>query len=268
MDLSLIPFILSAVLITAFLSGIVGMAGDALLLVILSFAGLPVQQAAMLYATSLFFSCASRAFIHRKQLYTKSLEYFFVGLLFALFIFGPLPGIAIEKGTQDLLRGIGQALLGIAFFIPFLSRGKVKPDFTKQPHALLCAVMTAGFKSLDSRGFLLNLFFQDIPLTRYQVISTKAVAQLIPCLLLFVHSGSVISGAPDTPAAFTLVCLAVAIAAGLGSYFGKHALAKMTDVQFYKVTQVILLIMGAVYLCGAFLLIRQVLPVLQATQKI
>ena len=265
MDLSLIPFILSGVLITSILSGIVGMAGEALLLVILSFTLLPFQQTAMLYATALFFACASRAFIHRKHLHLPGMEYFFVGLLFAAFIFGPLPGIAIDKGAQDLLLGTGQALLGVAFFIPFFSRGKFKPDFTRRPQALLCAVLTAGFKSIDNRGFLLNLFFQDIPMTRYEVISTKAAAQLIPYLIVIAHAGSAVSS--DMSAELPWVCVAVAVTAVLGSYLGKRVLQKITDAQFYHATRIILWLMGAIYLWEASSLITQALPELQAMQK-
>jgi uncharacterized membrane protein YfcA len=267
MGLSLILFILAGVLITSILSGIIGMLGDALLLVILSLALLPIQQTALLYAASLFFACASRAFIHRKQLYILSMEYYLVGLLFAVFIFGPLPGIAIDKGAQDLLRGVGQAVLGVAFFLPFFSRGKIKLDFTRRPQALLCAVMTAGFKSLDNRGFLLNLFFQDILMTRYEVISTKAAAQLIPCIMLLWHSGSAMSADPGMPQELPLVCFAIAIAAFVGSYLGKRILQKMTDIQFYKTTQIVLWIMGALYLWEASSLIAQALPELQAVRK-
>ncbi len=261
MSLLLIFSILLAVLVTSLLSGIVGMLGDVLLLVILSFALLPLQQTAMLYTAGLFFACASRAFIHRRQLNLPSLEYYLVGLLFAIFIFGPLPGIALDKRAQDLLLGAGQVLLGIAFFIPFFSRGKTRLDFTRRPQALLSAVMSAGFKSLDNHGFLLNLFFQDIPMSRYQVISTKAAAQLIPCILALVHSGSALSATPDAPPELVWVCFAIAPAALLGSYLGKRVLQKMTDETFYKTTRIILCVMGAIYLWEASSLIMQALAV-------
>jgi uncharacterized membrane protein YfcA len=261
MSLSVILFILAAVLVTSLLSGIVGMLGDALLLVMLSFALLPLPQTAMLYTAGLFFACASRAFIHRRQLYLRSMEYYLVGLLFAVFIFGSLPAIALDKRTQDLLLGLGQVLLGMAFFIPFFSQGKIRPDFTRRPQALLSAVMSVGFKSLDNRGFLLNLFFQDIPLTRYQVISTKAAAQLIPCILALAHSGSALSSAPEVPSELVWTCLAIAPVAFLGSYIGKHALQKMTDETFYKATRLILCVMGAIYLWEASSLIMQALAV-------
>lgn len=259
MSAFLIVFILFSVLITSILSGIVGMVGDVLLLVILGSALLPIQQTLVLYATLLFCACASRAVIHRKHLQAKSIEYYLVGLFF-VYIFGSLPGIALDKHAQDFLLGVGMLLLGIAFFVPFFSRKRLKPDFSQPPQALICAVLVNGFASVDHLGFLLNLFFQDISMTRYQVIATKAAAQFIPYCVVLVHAGSAVLSAPAIPPELVWTCCAIIPVAILGSYLAKPILQRITDVQFYKTTQIILWVMGAIYLGEAALLLMQVVP--------
>jgi uncharacterized protein len=266
MTFSLIFFVLCCVLVTSVISGIVGMAGDALLLVLLTFKLLPIQQTLILYAVSLFFACAGRVFIHRKSLHTKSIEYYLVGLLF-LFVFGSLPAIAIDKTGQTFLLGAGYLLLGSAFFVPFFSLKKITLDFSKPPQALLCSVIVNGLSSVDDRGFLLNLFFQDIPMTRYQVISTKAAALLIPYILVLAHASSNIFTAADMPLSLIWTCFAIIPVAILGSYLGKCVLDRITDLQFYKTTQIILWIMGAIYLGKGALLLTNVVPELMTTKR-
>ncbi len=260
MGLFQITFILSGVLITSILSGVLGMVGDVLLLFILGSQLLPIQQTLLLYATSLFFACAGRAFIHRQHLYLKSIEYYMVGLLF-VFIFGSMPGLSLDKLAQDVLLGVAYLLLGIAFFVPFLSRHKVQFDFSQPPQALICAIVVNSITSIDN---VLNLFFQDIPMTRYQVISTKAAAMLIPYVIVLAHAGSGVLSAPQLPQELIWVCAAIIPIALLGSYLANHVLSRITDVQFYKATRIILRLMGATYLGKAALLFTDLAPQIMA----
>jgi len=268
MSLSLILIIFLGAVLTSLLSGIVGMAGDALFLVMLSFFFLPLQQSALLYTTAMFVACASRAFIHRKHVVLKSTEYYMVGLVFALFIFGSLPGLALDKASQDMLRGLGGLMLGVALFVPFFSQGKVRPDFGKPPQALIAGLLSNGFiKSIDSNGFLLNLFFQDIVLTRYQVIATKAVALLVPALLAFVAAVQMSSTA-SVPDEVFWACAAIVPAAILGSCLSQRILFRLSDVQFYAITRIILCVMGAVCIGSAALLLMKIFPEFLAPNKI
>jgi uncharacterized membrane protein YfcA len=247
MSLSLILFALVCVFITSLLSGIIGMAGDALMMLVVAFA-LPLPQGMALYAVALFFACVSRAWIHRKSLCKKSIEYYLVGLLFA-FIFGALPALALDKSVQSALTALEYALLGLAPFIVFFSRGKSRPDFSQPPQALICAVAGESLRAVDSAALLLNLFFQNIALTRFEVISTKAAAQIIPNLARIIHTDFAAAFAGD----MLWLCLAAAPLAVLGSGLGNKALKKISDERFYKITQILLWIIGAVYLWSASL---------------
>jgi uncharacterized membrane protein YfcA len=246
MAISLILIILLSVVITSLISGIVGMAGDALLLIALSFAGLPLPHMAMLYAMGVLSACASRAFIHRKHISLKSMEYYMVGLLFALFIFGPLPGITPDKEVQDLLRVVGGLLLGIVLFVPFFSRGKIRPDFTKPPQALIAGVLSNGFiKSID--------------MTRYQVIGNKGVALLIPATLALV-SAVQLNAAAVLPDDLLMTSIAIVPAAIAGTVFAARILPRLSDERFYAITRIILCVMGAICIGSAALFLMQLFP--------
>lgn len=101
----LLIIILISVLVTSFLSGILGMAGGMVLMGVLTWI-LPVQQAMMLHATSQFFSNCSRAVIHREHIHFRSLRFYIAGLACSLIVFSLvhfMPG----KFAVFLMMGIG-----------------------------------------------------------------------------------------------------------------------------------------------------------------
>ena len=137
MSLPISFFILGSVLITSFLSGILGMAGGMVLMGALTWA-LPVQPAMMLHSTSQFFANGSRAFIHRKHIHMSSIKYFLAGLIVSFFVFCWITFIP-NKIVVFLFLGIGP-------FIPLFLRGRIKFDFTRPRQAFLCGVLATGFQ--------------------------------------------------------------------------------------------------------------------------
>lgn len=242
--------ILSGVLVTSILSGILGMAGGMVLMGILIWV-LPVQQAMMLHATSQFFANGSRAFIHRGHLHFASIKYYLFGLACSLIIFCLITFVP-SKITVFSLMGIGP-------FIPLLMRGKVKFDFTKPPQAVLCGALVTCFQLTGGvAGPMLDMFFQKIPMTRHQVVATKAFTQSISHITKFVYFGLIVPKPSETALTLPLwIYFSVIPVAILGSHLAKHVLNKLTDVQFYKATQVMLWGIGAIYLGKAAQLLLQ-----------
>lgn len=241
--------IISGVLLTSILSGVLGMAGGMVMMGILVWV-LPVQQAMMLHATSQFFANGSRAFIHREHLHTRSILYYLMGLGFSFIIFCVITFLPNKM--------LVFAMLGISPFIPQLLRGKINFDFTKPPQAFLCGALVTCFQlTSGAAGPLLNIFFQNIAMTRHQVVSTKAFTQTISHITKFIYFGFVIPKTHETAAPLPLwMYCAVIPAAILGSHLAKYALNRLTDVQFYKVTQIVLWAMGAIYLGKALVLMQ------------
>jgi uncharacterized membrane protein YfcA len=242
--------ILSGVLVTSILSGILGMAGGMVLMGLLVWV-LPVRQAMMLHATSQFFANGSRAFIHREHLHFRSIKYYLLGLACS-FTFFCLITFLPDKIVVFTLMGIGP-------FIPLLLRGKVKFDFTKPPQAFFCGIIVTCFQlTAGVSGPLLDMFFQKIAMTRHQVVSTKAFSQSISHVTKFIYFGLIVPQAHDPLLSLPLwIYIAVVPVAIFGSHLAKHVLNRLTDVQFYKATQLMLWTLGAIYLGKAAQLLLQ-----------
>jgi uncharacterized membrane protein YfcA len=246
-------FILGGVFFTSILSGIVGMAGGMVLMGLLVWV-LPVQQAMVLHGTAQFFANGSRAFIHRKHLRFDSINYYMLGMAASFTLF------CLVTFVPDKI--VVFSLLGIVPFIPALLGGRVKFDFTKPAHAVACgALVTCFHLTAGVSGPMLDMFFQKIPMTRHEVVSTKAFTQSISHVSKLVYFGFIVPAALDGGAWLPLwIYAAVIPTAVLGTNLAKHVLNRLTDVQFYKATQLLLWAIGAVYLVKAAAMVLQPAP--------
>jgi uncharacterized membrane protein YfcA len=234
------------VFLTSILSGILGMAGGMVLMGVLVWL-LPVQQAMILHAVAQFFANGSRAFIHRRHIYTRTLLPYFAGMLTTFAVFAFISFVP-PKPLVYLLLGIGP-------FISFVLPKNLKLDFTRPWQAYGCGFMTSGFQLTGGvSGPLLDMFFQTRALTRHQTVATKAFTQSVSHIMKFLYFGFLVSSFGTAAAGLPLwLCLAVIPMALCGSHVSKFILEKLTDTHFYKATQIALFVIGSVYLARAFL---------------
>lgn len=239
--------IICGVFFTSILSGILGMAGGMVLMGILAWV-LPVQQAMILHATSQFFANGSRAFIHRKHIYKKSLPHYLCGLAVMLVVFS-IVSLIPNKLTVFLLLGITPF---IAFFLP----KSIKLDFTRPWQAFFCGAMVTGFQLTGGvSGPMLDVFFQTRKLTRHETVATKAFTQSISHVTKFVYFGFVVSGFGTATAGLPWwLFFAVIPVSMLGTHLSKYILERLTDHHFFKATQGALFTVGAIYLYKAVML--------------
>jgi len=244
----LLIIIFISVLVTSFLSGILGMAGGMILMGVLT-SILPVQQAMMLHATSQFFSNASRAFIHREHIHFKSIKYYAAGLACSVVLFS-LVNFIPGKFAVFMMMGIGP-------FIPLLARGRVKFDFMKPWQSFFCGVIVTCFQlTAGVAGPLLDMFFQRIDMTRHQVIATKAFSQSISHVTKFIYFGFIVRQAQSASSPLPLwIYFAVIPVAIIGNHFATYVLNRLTDNQFYNATQIMLWSIGAIYISKALFLL-------------
>jgi uncharacterized protein len=244
LSLATSAIILASVLFTSFLSGILGMAGGMVLMGILAWI-LPIQAAMVLHAVAQFFSNGSRAFIHRAHIHKPSIKFYLAGLAlcFTIFSFG--------RYVPDKM--VVFAFLGAGPFLPFLLPKKWKPDFTIPWQAFFCGVIVTTFQLTGGvSGPLLDTFFQTRKLSRHETIATKAFTQAISHVTKFVYFGLVVTTLSDASGSLPLwLYFAVVPTAMAGSNLAKHVLHRLSDAQFYKATQVALLVIGTVYLYKA-----------------
>lgn len=247
LPLPTILFIITGVFFTSILSGILGMAGGMVLMGILAWV-LPVQQAMILHAVSQFFANGSRAVIHRKHIYTKTMPYYLSGLALMLGVF-VFVSIVPDKLTVFLL-------LGVTPFLAFALPKDVKLDFTKPWQAMACGMLVTGFQLTGGvSGPLLDVFFQTQALTRHQTVATKAFTQSISHITKFIYFGFVVSSFEHATSGLPLwLCAAVVPVAMCGTHLSKYILERLSDKQFFKATQAALFTVGAIYIVKAALL--------------
>ena len=240
-------FILAGVFATSILSGVLGMAGGMVLMGILVWV-LPVQQAMILHAVSQFAANGSRAFIHRKHIHTKSLAFYFAGLVT---MFGVFALISIVPSKLAVFL-----LMGITPFLAFVLPKDLKLNFTKPEQAFAAGLIVTCFQLTGGvSGPMLDVFFQTRSLTRHQTVATKAFTQSVSHITKFVYFGFVVSDFSTATAGLPLwLCLGVIPIALSGSHLSKYILDRLSDKNFYRVTQGALFIIGVVYLQKALVL--------------
>ncbi len=233
--LSLIAF---CTFLTAILSGVFGMAGGMIMMVLL-LGLLPVTAAMALHAAIQLTANGWRCWLWREHIVWRVLPVYAAGILTgfvvmslvhyvpsraaALLVLGavPLAAIAAEKHVRLSILNPGQTF-ATAVCLTFIQ-------------------LTAGVV-----GPLLDLLYNNAPLTRQQIISTKAFTQGTMHLLRLGYFGFLIpvlggqgigwpAGIP--PAALAL-CMALAVA---GTSFAALIVKRMSDQSFKALSRWLIL---------------------------
>ncbi|MEQ8266430.1 MAG: TSUP family transporter [Parvibaculum sp.] len=235
------------VLVTATLSGIFGMAGGMILMGFLTVA-YSVGTAMMLHGVTQAVSNGYRAVINRKDIVWPIVATNMAGGAAALALF-MLVSFVPDKATVFLVLG---AIPFIAFSIP-KSWGL---DVTRPAVAIGGGfVVTALTLTAGVAGPILDIFFVQSPLTRHQIVATKAVTQTLQHLTKLLYFGVLAAHLlPDADIPWWVYVM-VAPLAMLGTTFGKMLLDRMNDGQFKNWSRYILYVLGAVLIVRGLMLL-------------
>jgi len=211
----------TAVLSTAFISGIFGMAGGMILMGIL-LALLPVATAMVLHGLTQMASNGWRAFLWWRHIEWKIAAASIVGSLLSVGLW------SLWLYVPD--RAVALLLLGISPFIVRAIPDSVLPRDLGPGQMLggsaicMMLMLVAGVT-----GPLLDTLFLRTTLERKQIIATKAACQLFSHSLKLVYFGALIDQAGSVEPWF----LAIAVASSMiGTSLGKLLLEKLSDKQF------------------------------------
>jgi uncharacterized protein len=244
-------FLAFAVVATATLSGIFGMAGGIVLMGIFLVI-LPVGSAMMLHGATQAVSNGYRAFLTRDHIDWA---------IFLRYIFGTMVALAILSAVSFVPE---KALVFMAVgSIPFIAAAlpkKLALDITK-PGIPLIAGFFISFINIVAgvAGPLLDVFFVRSDLTRHQVVATKAVTQTFSHLTKLVYFGLLVREATLTANGelSTLpwwLYVMVVPCAMLGTTLGTKVLDKISDTNFRRWSQWIVLTLGGIcFARGAYL---------------
>ncbi len=234
--------IITAVLATSILSGVLGMAGGMILMAILV-STLSVGAAMMLHGAVQAMANGSRSWFLRQHVQWRILPAYACGA--ALTVAG-FTALALVPDANLVLILVG-IMPFLARLVPHL-RGL---DVTHLPTAALSGVVvTAAQLFAGASGALLDIFYLNARLNRFEIIATKAFTQAAGHLLKLVYYGLII-GVTDSVASWVYVA-AIATAV-LGTRIGTLLLHRVSDDGFRRISgQVILLIGGVCVLKGVW----------------
>lgn len=245
-----IPLSLSigaVVIVTSIISGVFGMAGGLVLMLILGLL-LPVQSAMVLHGATQFFSNGWRAVMWRQWIDWK---------IVGLYCLGALPAILIpiflayvpDKPVMLITLGI------VPYFAAALPKN-LALDSTKPWHAVVCGFLVAGLQLIAGvAGPLLDVFFVRSTIDRRAVVATKATTQAISHTLKVGYYGVLISQVQ--PLGLDVYGAAI-VAAIIGTTLAGPVLERMSNDNFRKWTKTIVLVVGGISVAqGVWLLIAQ-----------
>lgn len=239
------PVILLATLITAFISGIFGMAGGLILMGVLAFL-LPVSGAMVVHGAVQSVSNGWRALLLRRWIDWR---------IMAIYIAGSAAAFALLFSlTLQLPEAWLFIVLGLVSGLIWIPKRRLDLDARKPAHAAVCGFSVTGLNVIAGvSGPLLDIFFVAEGVDRRMVVSTKAATQVIShgVKIAYYIAPALAAGAVPQP----LWLLAAAPLAIAGTTLGARVLHKMSDVQFRNATKWIVTGIGVIYVIRGLILL-------------
>ncbi len=226
--------LLLTVLATSILSGILGMAGGMILMAILV-SLVSVAAAMMIHGAVQATSNGSRAWFLRKHIQWHIMPNYTLGAAIAFSVFSAL---TVVPNASVILIVVG--------IFPWLARMLPKLgglDVSHRATAFACGiVVTTAQLFAGASGPLLDVFYLNSPLNRYEVIASKALTQTLGHLLKLVYYGLIIGVVDTVPVWFYAIAMASAVA---GTRIGTRLLERVSDARFRQVSGYVILAIAA-----------------------
>lgn len=229
--------------LTAFLSGILGMAGGLVLMGALALM-LPVSAAFVTHGLLQLVANGWRAVLHRRHVDWSIVGFHALASLAAAMVVA-LIGFAPSRPLLFLL-------LGLVPLLVWLPRTWIRLDAARPLHALTSGFMVTGLNlTAGVAGPLLDIFFVRTALNRHQIVATKATAQVFSHLAKIAVYGAplIVAGRRGMPPLWVFA-LAVPLSM-LGTVCGGWVLDRISDVDFKRWTAWIVTAVGLLYLVKA-----------------
>jgi uncharacterized protein len=245
MSATLMLGLLTAMVATAFLSGIFGMAGGLILMGLL-LAVLPLPEAMALHAVTQMASNGWRGLLWWRHIRWRAAATFLGGcalafLVWMLWRYAPSKPIAL-------------ILLGVSPFLVRLMPVRLKPnperllDGALYGSASMSLMLLAGVS-----GPLIDTYFLGGTLERRQIVATKAVCQILSHGAKFVYFGGLVDQAAGLD---PLLAGAAVIASMIGTSLARPILERLSDMQYRRWASHIITAIAVVYLAqGSYLLL-------------
>jgi uncharacterized membrane protein YfcA len=236
-EIAFLSLLAVSVLGTSFLSGVFGMAGGMVLMGIL-IAFMPVSAAMVLHGTAQMTSNGWRALMWRRNVEYYLFARYIIGLLLAALLFA-FVGFVPDRAL--VLIG-----LGVIPFLAVLIPARHVPQASSRYGAEVCGFLNTCLQFIAGvSGPLVDVFFVRSDMDRRTVVATKAAFQTITHLAKLIYFSRIMGGNAEIEEWAMGIAITMAI---LGTSLSKFVLERLTDHQFRRYTQWIVMTIGIVYL--------------------
>jgi uncharacterized membrane protein YfcA len=234
-----------SVLVTSFISGILGMAGGMILMGVL-LAMLPLPQAMMLHGITQLASNAWRAAIWRRDVDFRIFKGYALGALVSLALFA-LVHLVVSKPVALIV-------LGVTPFVTLALPEKLHLNVERRGHPFACGLVCSALAlTAGVSGPILDIFFVRSRMNRHRVVATKASTQSLSHILKIVYFGTIL--AVEGSHVHPLLGALMVVIAITGTSFSQPVLKRMNDVSFRRWTRWTVMSIGVFYLVSGIALV-------------
>ncbi|MFC4724741.1 TSUP family transporter [Glycocaulis abyssi] len=229
--------ILFAVLATAFLSAVFGMAGGLILMGVLA-AILPVPAAMVMHGAVQSVSNGWRAVLLRRYILWKSIGWYMAG--------SAAVALILLSFTLILPRPWLFIVLGLVPLIVWLPKSVFALDATKPGQGIACGVSVTGLNVIAGvSGPLLDTFYQNVEADRRSIVATKAATQVAAhgVKIAYYIAPALAAGEGGS---FWLIAVAIPLSV-IGTTLGAKVLDRMSEDVFRRWTKRLVTLIGAYY---------------------
>ncbi len=239
--MKLVLLILVSALVTAFISGVFGMAGGMIFMgIVASVYG--VTEAMVIHGAVQSLSNSHRAYLLRVDIRWDIIRHIALGSIPAVGLL-LLAGFVPQKGVLFLVLGLLPLLL-------WLPRGWLAGDAANPFQAMLCGFFVMGLNLVAGvAGPALDVFFVKTSLTRKEIVATKAVTMFGSHLVKIGYFGLplfLIQGSAGLPPFW--VFIAVLPCVMIGTFLGTRLLHRFSDIGFRSYTKYLVSMIGIIYI--------------------
>ena len=235
---------LPAIFITSLLSGVVGMAGGLVLIVVLVLL-MPVPSAMILHGIVQGVANGSRFWFLREHTVWHILPWYFVGVILTTTVFGFL--LIVADPAVVLIAAGG--LPWVSQFTP----ERFKLDVTRPFVAFVCGIVVTGVQLVaGASGPVLDAFYQRTALNRFEIVATKAFTQAVGHgvkIVYFIYVGAALASEPHFLLTWWVIGLAIVLSL-VGTRIGTRLLEQISETRFRQWTDYLVLGLGAIVAVG------------------
>ena len=239
----------TAVLSTAFISGIFGMAGGMILMGIL-LALLPVATAMVLHGVTQMASNGWRAFMWRAHIAWPVVADYALGAVAATVAFAALAVVPSKPVALIILALISFGGLAVP--------SRFAPNVRDGRHAFGCGALCTALQLMAGvSGPILDVFFVRSDFGRKDMVATKAAIQVIGHALKVVYFGQLLASGGHQLATAAVVAIVLAL---VGTQLSRRVLEAISDAQFRRWTRSLIMVIAAICLVHGVILLAADLP--------